>query len=68
MGFNVDEYFKYRNNDNPKCPHCDEDIDISENELYHLYEDGTHEIDCPNCNGNIIVESDAKWSFSTDVE
>jgi DNA-directed RNA polymerase subunit RPC12/RpoP len=59
---------EYRKNEEPKCPFCDAEIDISINELYHLYEEETHYIDCPQCNNEIKVKSEAKWTFSTDEQ
>jgi Fe2+ or Zn2+ uptake regulation protein len=57
--------FKYKYNDEPICPFCDEEIRIDENELYELYNEETHFITCPDCNKEIEVESNAVWTFST---
>jgi len=58
----------YTKNKYPICPFCDELIDIERSELYHLYEEETHYIDCPSCNKEIRVKSEAKWTFSTDEQ
>ena len=68
MPLTKSNYIEYWANTNPKCPHCDYDIDISNHELWKLYEEGDHNIDCPNCDKLIIVSANATWSFSTDKQ
>ena len=46
-----------------KCPHCNEEINIAEHELYYLYEEGTHEVDCPSCKTTILVQVEASYTF-----
>ncbi len=60
--------FDYRLKSDPICPHCDEEILVSKNELYELYAEGEHEIKCPNCSKQIVVISTAIFSFSTDEQ
>ena len=48
--------------------YCDYDIDINDNALWELYEEGEHAIDCPMCDKSIAVIARAKWSFSTDEQ
>lgn len=55
-------------NDHPKCPHCGHDVSISENELWHLYEEGEHDIECPQCDGDFAVYTRVSYSFSTDSQ
>lgn len=56
----------YDHNKNPKCPHCDNDIDIAQYDLYQLYDDSDiHEIDCPCCGKKFKVDSCSEWTFST---
>lgn len=55
----------YKHNTEPKCPHCDSDIGISAHDLYDLYEDGEHEIECPYCETPIKVISECTYHFST---
>ena len=50
---------------NPKCPFCDFNIDIDDNELFDLHEEDTHCIKCPECDLDIKVESTAVFRFST---
>lgn len=50
----------------PRCPHCGQSIDISENELWRLYEEGEHELECPYCNADFSVSVNVSYSFSTD--
>lgn len=68
MPINEGNSFHYFGNKNPICPHCDEVIKIDDHELWYLYEEETHEIDCPFCNETLIVTSSANWSFSTDEQ
>ena len=46
-----------------KCPHCEEEIVISESELFYLYEEGTHDVSCPSCGGDILVQTEATYNF-----
>jgi hypothetical protein len=54
--------------DSPKCPHCGEDFDISENEAWFVYDlsQDSHELSCPACDNPFHVEVYAKFTFSTD--
>lgn len=58
----------YVQNDDPRCPHCDNIIDISANEIYELYEEGDHEITCGCCEKAILVRTNVKYTFSTDEQ
>ena len=58
----------YWGNNTPVCPRCDCEIDINEWELYGLYEEGGHDIECPYCEKEIHVVSVAKYTFSTDEQ
>lgn len=49
----------------PKCPHCGEVCDISDNDWYRLYEEGEHEVDCPHCDGEFTVGTRVSFSFDT---
>ena len=62
------EDLKYWQNKEPICPKCDQEIDISGNELYELYEEEEHHISCPYCDTEIIVESTARWVFTTSID
>lgn len=50
----------------PKCPHCDMDIDPVELEMWSLFDEDDHEIECPYCERIITVVSSVTWKFSTD--
>lgn len=53
----------------PRCPHCGDDFDITDNEAWRLYDDGeTHEVECPSCDRAFTVNSTATWRFSTDEQ
>lgn len=66
----LDEHnnIKYWGNDEPKCPFCDYEIDISDHEMYELYKEDDHEIDCPDCEEIFTVVSNCKWTFSTNEQ
>ena len=54
--------------DSPKCPHCGEVCDVSDNEWWKLYEEGEHEVTCPHCDGDFTVSTSVSYSFSTDEQ
>lgn len=62
--------FDFCVNKKPKCPHCGEDFDISDNEAWFLYDEdrGPHDVDCPDCHLPFSVSAVAHWSFSTDEQ
>ena len=67
MPLTEENEFDYECNKSPICPKCDEEIDIIESELFNLYEEDRHEINCPNCMKLIIIESHCNsWEFSTN--
>lgn len=52
----------------PVCPHCDEEIDVGDNDLYRIYEEGEHQVDCPQCDQPFMVSTRISHSFSTDKQ
>jgi len=48
-----------------RCPYCKCKIDVHENELYNLYEEGEHEINCMRCNGTFEVSTSVSYSFKS---
>lgn len=52
--------------DQPKCPHCGHECDVSANDWWRLYEEGEHEVTCPFCDGDFSVATRVSYSFSTD--
>lgn len=58
----------YTHNNSPKCPFCDHEIDISASELYELYDEGEHIINCPRCEREMTVRCEVKYLFSTDEQ
>lgn len=54
--------------DEPKCPHCGHECDISENGWWRLYEEGSHDVTCPSCDEDFTVETNVVYSFSTDTQ
>lgn len=53
-------------NDQPKCPHCGDECDVSENDWWHLYEEGEHDVTCPNCEHDFTVYTRVSYTFSTE--
>jgi uncharacterized Zn-finger protein len=53
-------------NKEPKCPHCGEEIDVNEHEMYQLYDDQDQDIDCPLCGEQFHVQVHVSYSYSTD--
>lgn len=54
-------------NKGPKCPHCGEEIDVVEHELWQLYDDNFNDdLECPHCDQKFRVEVHVSYSFSTD--
>lgn len=53
-------------NKDPKCPHCGTEVNVGDNELWKLYEEGEHDISCPNCDLDFTVTTSVTYSFSTD--
>lgn len=49
----------------PKCPHCGHECDIDDNGWYRLYQDGDHDVTCPDCGEEFTVASSSSWTFST---
>ena len=66
MPLTQDNSMDYYANSNPKCPWCDEEIDINDHELYELYDENDHYIECPSCEKEMRVSTRASYSFSTD--
>lgn len=61
--------YDFCGNKMPKCPHCGDDFDITDNEAWFLYDDNnTHEVECPNCDHEFKVNAIASWVFSTDEQ
>lgn len=58
--------FQY--NKDPICPHCGNICEINDCELWYLYEEGDHEVNCPDCGFDFMVCSQASWRFSTDEQ
>jgi len=66
MPLNDNNYSDYSDNNNPICPYCDSIIDVQKNELWQLYTEDIHFIQCPSCNSQLMVTPKATWTFSTD--
>jgi len=60
------ELLEFFGNDNPKCPHCGVTSRIDDNEWYELYEEGMHEVTCPDCDLDFSVSTSVSYSFTTE--
>ncbi len=49
------------------CPHCGYAIptDLSYEDFPEIYEDGGHEITCPECDKDFILETSVSYSWET---
>lgn len=54
--------------DEPRCPHCGNNVRIEKNDLYRLYEEGEHQVECPKCDLPFVVSTRVRYSFSTDAQ
>ncbi len=62
-------FMEFCANKMPKCPHCGDDFNITDNEAWHLYDDNEpHTVECTRCKNEFSVSSTARWSFSTDEQ
>lgn len=52
----------------PKCPHCGHECGIERNDWFRLYEEGSHEVTCPECDRDFDVETRVSFTFSTDTQ
>lgn len=46
-----------------KCDKCKKDIDIHDHELYELYNENNHKVDCPYCQEKIHVNAVVDYHF-----
>jgi hypothetical protein len=61
-----EDSMEFWGNEDPKCPHCGDDFDVSENEAWEVYGEGEHELTCPSCDLDFTVETRVSYSFSTE--
>ena len=59
---------KYWGNGLPICPYCDFQIDPTRFDLYELYSEGEHKMNCPRCEKEILIISRCEWKFDTDEQ
>lgn len=53
---------------NPRCPHCGETCRIEDQEWWHLFDEGEHEVECPHCDLQFTVSTRVTHHFSTDEQ
>ena len=64
----VDDYMKFRLNNEPVCPHCEMEIDIADAEWWDLYiENDGVEYECPNCEKEFTIITVVSYKFTTCV-
>lgn len=59
------DWIDFCQNDDPMCPHCGNVYSISENGAYDMREEGSHTIDCDECEHRYYVDTIVHVSFST---
>lgn len=64
----VDNLSDFQWRKGPKCPHCGADLNVHDHELWELYAEGGHAIECPRCDAEFIVNTHCQYSFSTDEQ
>ena len=50
-------------NESPVCPHCGHEAEPSD--LYYIFEEGEHYINCSDCGFDYWVSTSVSWKFST---
>lgn len=55
-------------NNDPKCPHCGHVSYVADQEWYHLYDEGEHDVECPACERPFIVSTHVTYTFCTDEQ
>ena len=50
----------------PRCPHCGEQIDIGGHDLFRIYTEGDHKINCPDCHEELLVQTEVIHQFATN--
>jgi len=58
----------FRYEKQPKCPHCGHVCNVADNDWYHLYEEGEHEVECSLCEVEFTISTHVEHSFSTDEQ
>lgn len=61
------EYVNTGSSDYVICPYCGYAIpaDLGYEDFPELYEEGGHEIDCPECKKGFVLESSCSWYYET---
>ena len=52
----------------PRCPHCGATFNVSKNDAWRIYEEGSHDLTCPSCTHDFEVRATVTYQFSTDAE
>ena len=57
---------KFKSKDLIQCPHCGIKIDINHFEMWNLYEEEEHYVDCVGCSKEFAVNSEATYTFESN--
>ena len=68
MPLNEENRLDYWSNGQVRCPHCDCEFEPGQEDMYDLYEEETHEVECPVCNREFLVNINTAiiFKYSTD--
>lgn len=53
---------------NPVCPHCRHVCSVHDEEWWHLYDEGEHDVECPICEHAFVVSTSVEYRFCTDEQ
>lgn len=48
-----------------RCPHCGTISNPSDHEMYELYEEGEHDVSCPQCDESFEVSTAVSYTFTS---
>jgi hypothetical protein len=52
-------------NDRVRCPKCRHVMNVSDSELWDLYEEGDHDITCRSCDHDFEVNTSVSYTFNS---
>lgn len=48
-----------------RCPNCKKLISPEDHELFYLFNEGEHEVNCPGCGNDFSVSTTVKYTFES---